>query len=66
MNGHVTRCLVVRHTLARIRSHASVAVAEDGEDEEELTRNAFEDKKVVGGDVVDDGEKDEEVQRMYS
>jgi len=26
----------------------------------------LEDKEVVGGDVVDDGEKDEEVQRMYS
>jgi len=66
MNGHVTRRLVVRHTLARIRSHAFVAVAEDGEDEEESTWDALEDKEVVGGDVVDDGEKDEEVQRMYS
>ena len=37
MNRHVTRHLVVWHTLARIRSHASVAVAGDGEDEEELT-----------------------------
>jgi hypothetical protein len=32
--------LVVRDTLARIRSHASVAVAGDGEDEEKLTRDA--------------------------
>ena len=37
MNMHVTRLLVVLHTLARIRSHASVAVAGDGKDEEELT-----------------------------
>ena len=40
MNGHVTRRLVVRHTLARKKSHAPVAVAED---EEELIRDAFED-----------------------
>ena len=33
-------CLVVRHTLARIRSQAFVAVAKDGEDEEKLIRDA--------------------------
>ena len=43
-----------------------MAVAEDGVDMEELTWDAFEDKEVVGEDVVDDDEKDEEeVQRMY-
>ena len=40
MNMHVTICLIFQHILARIRSHASVAVAGDGEDEEELTRDA--------------------------
>ena len=66
MNEHVTRRLVVRHTLTHIRSHASMAVAVDGEDEEELTRDAFKDKEVVARDIVDNGAEDEEeVQRMY-
>ena len=44
-----------------------MAVAEDGEDEEELTRDAFKDKEVVAKDVVDDGAEDEEeVRCMYS
>ena len=65
MNRHVTRCPIVRRTLARIRSHASMAVAVDGEDEE-LTRDAFKDKEVVARDIVDNGAEDEEeVQRMY-
>jgi len=64
---HITRRLIVWHTLARIRSHASVAVTGDGEDDEELTWDTFEDKEVVGGDVVDDGAEDEEeVRCMYS
>ena len=60
MNGHVTRRLVIQHTLARIRSHASAAVSGDGKDEEDFTRDAFEDMEVVAGDVVDDGVEDEE------
>jgi hypothetical protein len=59
MNRHVTRRLVIQHTLACIRSHASAAVAGDGEDEE-FTRDAFEDMEVVAKDVVDDGAEDEE------
>jgi hypothetical protein len=60
MNGHVTRHLVIQHTLACIRLHASTAVARDGEDEEVFTIDTFEDMEVVAGDVVDDGAEDEE------
>jgi hypothetical protein len=60
MNRHVTGRLIIQHTLACIRLHASAAVVGDGEDEEDFTRDAFEDMEVMPGDVIDDGRDDEE------